>query len=144
MRVKSVAFLIVSLLVGGGVYAQETEVRPVGTISELMIEIIYPLSDELFYIMRNPPDTALEWTALRRSALTLAESGNLLMLEGRAIPQEEWAVAARRLVDVSTMAYEATKAEDLQAILDLSAELEASCRGCHEQYHPRYRRRPAP
>jgi cytochrome c556 len=48
-----------------------------------------------------------------------------------------------RLIEVSTAAYEATEARDLDAIVALSPELEQSCRDCHEQYHPRFgRRRP--
>jgi hypothetical protein len=139
---KAVCLLVVAFLsMAGSTGAQEPAFERVGTISELMIDIIYPLSDELFYIMRAPPENDQQWSALRRSTLMLAESGNLLMMPGRAIQQDDWMAAAKRLIDVSTVAFEATKAQDLQAILDLSPELEASCRGCHEAYHPRYRRR---
>jgi hypothetical protein len=122
--------------------AQEAQFQPVGTISELMVDIIYPLSDEFFYVMREPPETDYDWTLLRRSALTLAEAGNLLMIQGRSIQQEDWMAHAKRLVEVGTEAYEAAVAGDLEAIVELSPALEASCRACHEQYHPRYRRRP--
>jgi hypothetical protein len=108
-----------------------------------MRDVVYPLSDELFYVMRNPPETDYEWTLLRRSALILAESGNLLMVDGRGIPEEDWRRFSMRLIEVSTAAYEATEARDLDAIVALSPELEQSCRDCHEQYHPRFgRRRP--
>lgn len=121
----------------------EPTYQRVGTISELMIDMIYPLSDELFYIMREPPATEYDWTLLRRSALMLAEAGNLLMMPGRAIPQEDWMAHAKRLVEVSTQGYEATVAKDLDAIVELSPALEAACRDCHAQYHPAYgRRRP--
>jgi hypothetical protein len=123
--------------------AQDPRFQPVATIGELMRDVVYPLSDELFYVMRNPPETDYEWTLLRRSALILAESGNLLMVDGRGIPEEDWRRFSMRLIEVSTAAYEATEARDLDAIVALSPELEQSCRDCHEQYHPRFgRRRP--
>ena len=141
MRTLSVLVLMTCVLSLHPAAAQDLDFRRVGTISELMVDIIYPLSDEFFYIMREPPDTEYEWTLLRRSALTLAEAGNLLMMPGRAIPEEDWTAHAKRLVEVGTRAYEATRANDLEAIVALSPDLEASCRACHEQYHPRFRRR---
>lgn len=155
MRTLSVFLLVVfgvSLAAVGSAQAPaadptQSSVEPtyqrVGTISDLMIDMIYPLSDELFYIMREPPETEYDWTLLRRSALALAEAGNLLMMPGRAIPQEDWMTHAKRLVEVSTQGYEATVAKDLDAIVELSPALEAACRDCHAQYHPAYgRRRP--
>lgn len=144
MRRVGVFVLAAFLLSPGLAAAQEapeTGYQPVGTISEVMIDIVYPLSDEFFYIMREPPDTEYEWTLLRRSGLTLAEAGNLLMMPGRAIQQEDWFTHAKRLVEVATRAYEAAEAHDLDAIVALSPDLETSCRACHEQYHPRYGRR---
>jgi len=141
MRTLSVLVLMTCVLSLHPAAAQDRDFQRVGTISELMVDIIYPLSDEFFYIMREPPDTEYEWTLLRRSALTLAEAGNLLMMPGRAIPEEDWTAHAKRLVEVGTRAYEATRANDLEAIVALSPDLEASCRACHEQYHPRFRRR---
>ena len=141
MRIRALLVLITLLLSPGLTLAQEPTFRSVGTIGELMRDVIYPLSDQLFYVMRSPPETDFEWTQLRRSALVLAESGNLLMLEGRSIAQEDWMAHARELVAVGTVAYEATEARDLDAIVALSPRLETSCRACHEQYHPRYQRR---
>ena len=141
MRTTGALVLVVLLFPLGSATAQEPTFQPVGTIGELMRDIIYPLSDELFYVMRSPPQTDFEWSQLRRSALTLAESGNLLMIEGRSIQQEDWMDHSKELVDVSTVAWEAAEARDLDAIVALSPRLETSCRACHEQYHPRYGRR---
>ncbi len=141
MRMIGLLFLTACLVSVGPAAAQEPSFEPVGTISELMVDIIYPKSDELFYVMRAPPTNDYEWNLLRRSALILAESGNLLMMEGRSIKQDDWMKNAKLLVDVGTAAFEAAEAHDLDAIVALNAELESSCRTCHEQYHPRYRRR---
>jgi hypothetical protein len=141
MRIIRLLFLTVCVIFPGPAAAQEPSFEPVGTIGELMIDIIYPKSDELFYVLREPPTNDYEWNRLRGSALILAESGNLLMMEGRSIDQDEWMNSARLLVNVGNAAFEAAAAHDLDAIVALNAELESSCRACHEQYHPRYRRR---
>jgi hypothetical protein len=138
------AILVLLLLPVTPSAAQDPEYQPVATIGELMRDVIYPLSDKVFYVMREPPQTDYDWTLLRRDFLMLAESGNLLMIEGRSIPQQDWMRLSRELVDVSALAYEAAEAHDLDAIVALSPELEATCRNCHEQYHPRYGRRRPP
>ena len=61
--------------------------RNVGTMSDLMVKIIYPASDALFYIESRTPKTDSEWTVLEGQALMVAESANLLMLPGRARDQ---------------------------------------------------------
>src|SRR5271167_4199378 len=70
--------------------AQAPSFQPVGNVSELMISLIYPSSDALFYIERTAPKTDVEWNAIRNQALMLAESGNLLMMAGRAKDQQDW------------------------------------------------------
>ena len=40
--------------------------RNVGTMSDLMVKIIYPASDALFYIESRTPKTEAEWTVARR------------------------------------------------------------------------------
>jgi hypothetical protein len=72
-----------------------------------MVDIIYPKSDEIFYVMRVPPTNDYAWNLLRGSALILAESGNLLMMGDRSIDQDGWVKNAKVLVDVGTAAFEA-------------------------------------
>ena len=60
------------------------------TISEIMVAITLPYSDALLYIERNPPKDDRDWETLQYQALMLAESGNLLMMKGRAKNQGLW------------------------------------------------------
>ena len=64
--------------------------QPASTMSELMVKIIYPTSDALFYVESRTPKTEAEWNALEGQALMLAESANLLMMPGRARDQKQW------------------------------------------------------
>ena len=73
---------------------------------------------------------------MRRSAVTLAESGNLLMMRGRARDQGDWMKDAKLLVDVGNAAYKAAQAKDVKALAALAEPLDASCTTCHKQYRP--------
>ena len=114
----------------------------VGSVSQLMIDIIYPTSDAVFYIGRQPPKTEKEWDDFRAQTLTLAESGNLLMMAGRARDQDNWMKDAKMLVDVGTAAFKAAQAKNVDAVLALNDQLYAACVICHEQYRPNYGKRP--
>ena len=50
------------------------------------------------------------------SAITLAESGNLLMMRERARDQGDWMKDAKMLVDVGTAAYKAAQNKDTKAL----------------------------
>ncbi len=116
--------------------------RPVGTMSELMIKLIYPTSDAVFYISTRVPQTEVEWGELQAKTLTLAESANLLMMPGRARDQDRWMVDAKRMYDVGAAAYRAARAKDVAALEGLNDQLYQSCVECHQHYRPNYRRRP--
>jgi hypothetical protein len=122
-----------------------TTFQPVGSMRQLMIDIIYPVSDAIFYVDREPPKNAQDWTVLRTQALMLAESGNLLMMEGRARDQKNWIMESKMLVDIGGKAYKAAQAKNVDDIRALNDSLNAACVVCHYQYRPGYhRRRPAP
>jgi cytochrome c553 len=136
MRVNILFFL------AAAASAQAPSFQPVGTVSQLMIDLIYPSSDAIFYIERAPPKNEVEWSVIRAQALLLAESGNLLMMAGRARDQGNWMKDSKMLIDAGTSAYKAAAAKDMTAILALNDSLNAACVTCHEQYRPNYRKRP--
>src|SRR5437773_4270251 len=86
--------------------------RPVGSMSDLMIRMIYPTSDAVFYISTRTPKTEAEWGELQAKTLTLAESANLLMMPGRARDQDRWMDDAKLMLDAGTAAYRASRAKD--------------------------------
>ena len=116
--------------------------KPVATMKELMLKIVYPYSDAVFYVEREAPKNVSEWNALEAKTLTLAEIGNLMMSPGRAFNQDQWMKDAQLLVNVGTSAYKFAQARDLQGLIALNAELYESCQSCHEHFRPGYRRRP--
>jgi hypothetical protein len=127
------------LVFTGAAIAQEPQ--PVGTMSQLMVDIIYPASDAIFYAGRTTPLSVKEWEDLQRNALMVAEAGNLLMMPNRARDKEMWMKDARLLVNAGAAAYKAAKAKDLDAVLALNEQLYNACVYCHEDYRPNYRKR---
>lgn len=115
--------------------------RPVGSVSELMVHLIYPYSDAVFYITTRTPATDAAWADLQAKTLALAESANLLMLPGRARDQGRWMDDAKLMLDVGTTAYQAARRKDVAALDALSDQLMSSCITCHQDYRATYRRR---
>ena len=132
---------LLSFLLAGAALAQAPSYQPVGSMSELMIHIIYPASDALFYIERDPPKTDAQWNVIRFQALTLAESGNLLMMPNRARDQDRWIKESKEMIDVSAAAYHAALAKDMDGILALGERLSNSCIACHQDYRSNYPKR---
>jgi hypothetical protein len=140
---KALALAAIALAV-----AQTASTRPptrnVGTMSDLMVKIIYPASDALFYIESRTPKTETEWTVLEGQALMVAESGNLLMMPGRARDQKQWMVDAKLMLDSAAEAYAAARKRDVQGIVMVNERLLESCTSCHKNYRPNYGRKPPP
>jgi hypothetical protein len=138
----------VMVFVTGAIFSQSpapsSNFQNIGTMSQLMQRIIYPTSNDIFYIERKPPQTDYEWGLVEQSALTLAESGNLLMLPGRARDEDKWIKDSKLLVDVGAAAYKAARDKDLGAVLALNDQLNTACITCHQDYRPNYGRRRQP
>ncbi|MGD9905893.1 MAG: hypothetical protein AB7U83_20665 [Vicinamibacterales bacterium] len=116
--------------------------RIVGTMSELMVHLIRPTSDAIFYITSRTPTTSEAWTALQAQALTLAESANLLMLPAHARGRRQWLDDADLMREAGRKAFAAAKARDVAALEALNDELYQSCVTCHEHFRPGYGKRP--
>lgn len=113
----------------------------IGSMSELMVDIIYPASDAVFYITTREPTNDAEWNELRGKTLMLAESANLLMMPGRARDRDRWMADAKLLLDAGTAAFRAARRKDVNALDDLNDQLYQSCTTCHMHYRPNYGRR---
>lgn len=114
--------------------APSDALQPVATMKQLMVDVIHPASNSILLLVnRGGPGDEKEWAEARRSAMTLAESGNLLVMRNRAAG---WMADARRLTDVGSSAYKAAEAKDAKALAALADRLDASCTTCHKQFRP--------
>jgi hypothetical protein len=122
--------------------AQAPPLKSIGTMSELMLDIVFPTSSEIFYVGRNEQKSEKEWLDLINTALVLGESANILMAQNRARDNDRWMKDAKLLWDVGDKAFKAAKARDLEALKALNDDLYEACQSCHEHYRPGYKRRP--
>ena len=116
---------------------QSPGTRRVGTMSELMVHLIYPTSDAIFYISSRTPTTDEEWGLLQAKTLTLAEAANLLMMPGRTRPGQ-WNKDARQMLDAAAGAFKAAKEKNAEGVEAVSDQLYESCVSCHKAYRKDY------
>ncbi len=80
------------------------------------------------------PHTDEQWDAVRNGAAMLAESGNLLMIEGRARDPDKWMAAARRLTDAANRALKAAEVRNVDALFASGEHIYNACAACHQRY----------
>jgi hypothetical protein len=108
--------------------------QPVATMKRLMLDVIHPASNSLLLLIhRGGPSDDKEWTEARRSAIILAESGNLLMIRNRVAA---WSADAKLLTDSGAAAYKAAEAKDVKALTASADRIDASCTTCHKHWRP--------
>jgi mono/diheme cytochrome c family protein len=108
---------------------------PIDSMSDLMVSMVYPATNNiLLSVYRGGPQNDTDWASVQRSAVLLAESGNVLLMRGPAGDQGDWAKDAKALVDAGAAAYKAARAKDTRALLAVDQPINASCVNCHKQY----------
>lgn len=124
------------LLLSPALFAQAPSdaTQPVASMKQLMLDIIHPASNSLLLLVnRGGPTNDKEWAEARRSALLLAESGNLLMMRSRAAT---WTADARLLTEAGAAAYKSVEGKDVKALAATSERIDASCTTCHKHSRP--------
>jgi hypothetical protein len=147
----------------------QPEYAPSATIKDLMQSVIDPSADVVWEAVAiietaegtedRAPETDEEWAAVRRGAIQLLESANLLLVPGRLVarpgekseapgvelePEEmevlinedraSWNSRAAALRAAGLEALAAIDAQDSETLFAVGATIEDSCEGCHTQY----------
>tara|TARA_R110002049_G_scaffold130406_8_gene288748 strand:+ start:382 stop:852 length:471 start_codon:yes stop_codon:yes gene_type:complete len=117
--------------------------RVVADIHQTMEWIVYPAADVIWDSAGTvitaqgseelAPTSEEGWAEVARAAATLSESGNLLMMPGRAMG-DDWVAYSRRLVDAGKLALQAAEAKDSDALFDAGGSIFQVCKACHTQY----------
>jgi hypothetical protein len=118
--------------------------KTVATVKQLMEATIHPAAEVLFDSVGTiislegteeiAPKNDGEWARVGYSALTLAESANLLMIGGRAADQGDWITFSREMVDAGVAAMKAVEAKNPEALFEAGGQVYAVCARCHEKY----------
>ena len=103
---------------------------------QIMLAVTIPASEAVFNAAAEPPTTDEQWVSVERAALSLAESGNLLLIPGRAVDDEEWSRFSHMLIDTAAQAYTAAQAKDVNGVSDAGNVIYEACEGCHKKYMP--------
>ena len=82
------------------------------------------------------PKNAEEWVEVWRAALVVAESGNLLMVEGRARDRDQWMRLAQGMVDAGSRAATAALTRDPAKVFEAGGVMYEACTACHSRYVP--------
>ena len=152
-----------------GTQSSAPELLQTATIKDIMDSMVDPSGDFVFEsiaeiadesgITHKEPRTDEEWKEVRRHALVLLESANLLTMEGRKVanpgeksenPQVElqpeeiqklidsdrpsFVRRARRLQDAAAMALKAIDVKDRDALFHSIESIDHACENCHLHY----------
>jgi len=145
MKLRIYEWLVVPILLSGcGPGTDEQPFMLVADLPDLMSTVVDPAADVYWdavgWIIDESGTTEIrpgspgEWEAVRNAAYQVAESGNLMMMEGRAVDEPEWRAFSQALISVGRRAIEAAEARDEQGVFDVGAEVYAVCTGCHATY----------
>ena len=85
-------------------------------------------------VHENFPKTDEEWEAVWAGALTVAESGNLMMMPGRAKDDGDWMKFSAQLVDAGMKAAKAAEEKDKDKVLEEGGNVYTVCTNCHMKY----------
>jgi hypothetical protein len=118
--------------------------RNVTSVKQLMGWIIEPNADVVWAAVGSStskdgeqkfaPKTEQEWNAVRNAAAIVAESGNLLMMEGRAREGGDWLAMTRTMMDKANESLQAAEAKDVDGVFTAGGDLYEACTACHAKY----------
>jgi hypothetical protein len=118
--------------------------KPVVDTKLLMQATIDPTADQIWDAVKTVitqdgmedirPRTSEQWTAVRNHAVTLAESGNLLMMVPRAKDGGEWMARSQELIESSERAIRAAEAKDADQLFSAGGDIYNACSNCHGKY----------
>jgi cytochrome c553 len=118
--------------------------KPVTTVLELMQSVILH-SAETYWdsvqvtvdetgVHERYPQSDEEWESVWAAALTIGESGNLLMMTPRAVDDGAWMQFSRSLIEAGIEAAAAAEAQDVERVFAAGEQIYNACSGCHGRY----------
>lgn len=122
----------------------DTPFRPVANVQELMLAVVEPAAetywDAVGWVVDAQgtqeirPQGEEEWEAVRNAAFVVAESGNLLMMDGRRVDDQTWVALSQAMIATAERAIEAAVARDEAAVFTVGGDLYETCTACHSAY----------
>ena len=110
--------------------------KSVATVKQLMNAMTVPTSNVIFAAAGEAPKDDEGWLNVERNALALAESGNLLMLPGRAKDEKEWRQQSLALIEAAMLAITAAEGKKPEKLGEAGDAIYAVCESCHQHFKP--------
>lgn len=136
--------LLAAMLAAGCAADVAPQPVAVADVTELMISVLEPAAETYWEgvgeilvedgVHQIRPQSDEDWAALRNAAFVIAESGNLLMMDGRVRDRSDWMTYSSLMVDAGRVALAAADRRDAAAVFDAGAEVYYACRDCHARY----------
>ena len=148
--VSGIGFIIAAARTASRAPAANTMAAPmpVASVRQIMKGIVDPAANAVFNavstvetangVEEKAPQTDLEWEAIGNSAAALVESGNLMLVDGRAVDRGDWVTYCKSLIDSSRAALSATQAKNAKELFAAGGTLYESCDNCHRKYERVY------
>lgn len=118
--------------------------KPVVDTKLLMQSVVDPNADIIWEAVKTidsnngteqiRPKTDADWAAVRNAAVTVAESGNLLMMVPRAKDGDEWMQRAQEMISAGEDAMRAAEAKNAERLFTVGGDIYDSCSNCHRKY----------
>ena len=118
--------------------------KPVANVKQLMEATVHPAAEVVFEAVGTiitasgveeiAPKNDQEWATVQHNALTLAESGNLLMIGARAKDRGDWIKMSQAMTDAAVVALKAAEAKNPAALFEAGGEVYETCQQCHSKY----------
>jgi len=118
--------------------------EPAVDVKDLMIAIVDPAADVLWDAVGTvisedgidewQPTTDEEWANVRNAAVVIMESGNLLMMEGRARDQGAWMDLSSAMIDAGREALAAAESRNPDEVFAVGEAIYNACDRCHGLY----------
>ena len=132
------------LLAGCATSKLAPPIKAVATREEIMHHLVIPNAQRVWAsvgststvegTVEKQPKTDDEWFDVESAATILMESGNLLMMDGRAMDSGKWIEYSKMLRDTADTVRLAAKKHDPAGVFDRGGDMFESCQGCHFAY----------
>ncbi|MCR5878724.1 hypothetical protein [Phenylobacterium sp. J367] len=120
---------------------------PMLSVRDVMRHIVNPAAERFWKgsgsvstedgVEERTPTSDAAWAEMVDAAAVVQESGNLLMMQGRARDQDAFARYSRQLAEAGAAGMAAAQAKDPDKVFETGGQIYDACFACHARYIPR-------
>jgi hypothetical protein len=124
--------------------AAEVPITPVASVRQIMNGIVGPAANRIYGAVgtvisnkgtvEKAPRTDQEWETVADDAAALIESGNLILMEGRAVDRGDWVKMTQAMIDAGKVVLRAAQEKSADKVFESGEAVNESCDNCHQKY----------